>query len=155
MSTSKKSHGNEELIFLQPGTNIFTLRSIWSKQVPASAGSMCCNLFLLMIINHKASNEYQGADYLGNPRILLQTSNPGPDLPNQSQCTWIFSFKMLILQLYFEEMKNLLIHNCIGSHTNCFMSLLRQSSVLATHTCYVPSLGKYNSIYLLFIYNLQ
>ena len=25
---------------------------------------------------------------------------------------------------YFEEMKNLLIHNCIGSHTNCFMSLL-------------------------------
>ena len=31
--------------------------------------------------------------------------------------------------LYFEEMKNLLIHNCIGSHTNCFMSLLGQSSV--------------------------
>ena len=29
----------------------------------------------------------------------------------------------------FEEMKNLLIHNCIGSHTNCFMSLLGQSSV--------------------------
>ena len=22
---------------------------------------------------------------------------------------------------YFEEMKNTLIHNCIGSHTNCFM----------------------------------
>ena len=29
----------------------------------------------------------------------------------------------------FEEMKNTLIHNCIGSHTNCFMSLLGQSSV--------------------------
>ena len=27
---------------------------------------------------------------------------------------------------YFEEMKNTLIHNCIGSHTNCFMSLLGQ-----------------------------
>ena len=26
-------------------------------------------------------------------------------------------------------MKNTLIHNCIGSHTNCFMSLLGQSSV--------------------------
>merc|ERR1711950_40893 len=31
--------------------------------------------------------------------------------------------------LIFEEMKNTLIHNCIGSHTNCFMSLLKQSSV--------------------------
>ena len=28
-----------------------------------------------------------------------------------------------------EEIKNTLIHNCIGSHTNCFMSLLGQSSV--------------------------
>ena len=26
-------------------------------------------------------------------------------------------------------MKNTLIHNCIGCHTNCFMSLLGQSSV--------------------------
>ena len=31
--------------------------------------------------------------------------------------------------IYFEEMKNTLIHNCIGSHTYCFMSLLGQSSV--------------------------
>ena len=27
----------------------------------------------------------------------------------------------LAWSVYFEEMKNLLIHNCIGSHTNCFM----------------------------------
>ena len=33
------------------------------------------------------------------------------------------------IDIYFEEMKNTLIHNCIGSHTNCFMSLLGQSSV--------------------------
>ena len=34
------------------------------------------------------------------------------------------------IDIYFEEMKNTLIHNFIGSHTNCFMSLLEQFSVL-------------------------
>ena len=38
--------------------------------------------------------------------------------------------KKVRVLIYFEEMKNLLIHNCIGSHTNCFMSLLGQSSVI-------------------------
>ena len=28
------------------------------------------------------------------------------------------------LKQHFEEMKNTLIHNCIGSHTNCFKSFI-------------------------------
>ena len=28
------------------------------------------------------------------------------------------------LLFIFEEMENLLIHNCIGSHTNCFIQIL-------------------------------
>ena len=36
---------------------------------------------------------------------------------------------LCLTSVYFEKMKNTLIHNCIDSHTNCFMSLLGQSSV--------------------------
>ena len=38
--------------------------------------------------------KYQGPAYLTFCKILLRTFNPGPHLPNQSQCTWIFWFKM-------------------------------------------------------------
>ena len=46
-----------------------------------------------------------------------------------SDFTTFFTLIYLKQLHFFEEMKNTLIHNCIGSHTNCFMSLLGQSSV--------------------------
>ena len=33
-------------------------------------------------------------------------------------------YLLLRLEDSFEEMKNTLIHNCIGSHTNCFKFIL-------------------------------
>ena len=40
---------------------------------------------------------------------------------------YIQAFKLLWKSPNFEEMKNTLIHNCIGSHTNCFIFSTRKT----------------------------